>query len=134
MTLSAPEGPAHALNEARLGEIRARARLHATLGETRARLTPKRLLAEATGALRSRGADIVAETLDRIKAQPAAIGAVAGAIVLFLFRKTIARQIHALVARDDTNEGADEPFEPEFAEQPAQNHDLEPSPTMTEEN
>ena len=77
----------------------AREDLVATLGEIQARLQPKTLIHEGLDKIKERGTQIADETMDAARAKPALAGTIAGAAVLFVARRPIARLLGRLFFR-----------------------------------
>jgi hypothetical protein len=88
--------PALAAAEAR--SIAARAQFLATLGEVKEKLNPAHLAQNAVGNVKD---NVVRGTVETVRTKPATVAAVAGAAILFLARKPLARLVrpgHATTA------------------------------------
>ena len=68
---------------------RSRARLMATAQELQERLSPKTLSREAWEGAKSKGADLVEDAVDAVRARPLAATGVVAAITMFLAREPL---------------------------------------------
>jgi hypothetical protein len=68
---------------------RSRAQLMATAQELQERLSPKTLTREAWEGAKSKGADLVEDAVDAVKARPYAATGVVAAITMFLAREPL---------------------------------------------
>ncbi|HET7709739.1 MAG TPA: hypothetical protein VFK50_09445 [Sphingomicrobium sp.] len=75
--------------EARIEAERARDKVMASAQSLQARLSPKILARDAWEGTKSKGADLVEDAVDAVKARPYAAGGVAAAIALFLAREPL---------------------------------------------
>ena len=77
------------VGEARIEAERARERLMQSAHALQARLSPKVLARDAWEGTKSKGADLVEDAVDAVKARPIAATGVVTAIALFLAREPI---------------------------------------------
>ena len=77
----------------------ARARFEATLAATQDRLRPANLANEAWDGVKEKSASVAEDAVDAVKQRPGTVGAVLGAIALFLARKPIARAVGGVISR-----------------------------------
>jgi hypothetical protein len=77
----------------------ARARFEATLAATQDRLRPANLANEAWDGVKEKSANIAGDAVDAVKQRPGTVGAVLGAIALFLARKPVARAVGGAISR-----------------------------------
>lgn len=78
---------------------RARARFEATLAATQDRLRPGNLANEAWDGVKEKSASVAEDAVDAVKQRPATVGAVLGALALFLARKPVARAVGGVISR-----------------------------------
>jgi hypothetical protein len=74
---------------ARIAAQHSRSRLMSTAQEIQERLSPKTLTRDAWEGAKSKGADIVENTVDAVKARPLAATGVVAAITMFLAREPL---------------------------------------------
>ena len=74
---------------ARIEAERARAKLMGTAHELQDRLSPKTLTRDAWEGAKTKGADLVEEAVDAVKARPLATTGIVAAITMFLAREPL---------------------------------------------
>jgi hypothetical protein len=77
------------VTKARLEADRARGQLMQSAHALQARLSPKVLARDAWEGTKSKGADLVEEAVDAVRARPYAAGGTVAAIAMFLARETL---------------------------------------------
>lgn len=75
--------------QARIEAERAREKVMASAQALQLRLSPKVLARDAWEGTKSKGADLVEDAVDAVKARPYAAGGIAAAIALFLAREPL---------------------------------------------
>ncbi|ODP38513.1 DUF3618 domain-containing protein [Sphingomonas turrisvirgatae] len=78
--------------EARARSIAARAQFLATLDEAKHKLSPATLASNTVGSVKD---NVVRGTVETVRTKPGTVAAVAGAAMLFLARKPLARLIRS---------------------------------------
>ena len=92
--------------EARLEADRARARLMVSAHALQARLSPKVLARDTWEGAKSKGADLVEDAVDAVKARPYAATGVAAAIALFLAREPLSDLAGKIVGKKPAKQEA----------------------------
>jgi Protein of unknown function (DUF3618) len=89
----------------------ARARFEGTLDAVQDRLRPANLANEAWTGVKEKSASVAEDAVDAVKQRPGTVGAVLGALALFLARKPLQRAAGRLISGgDDAEPGSeDEP-------------------------
>lgn len=93
-----------------------RARFEATLTATQDRLRPTNLANEAWTGVKEKSASVAEDAVDAVKQRKGTVGAVLGAIALFLARKPLQRAAGRLISGGEDEAGSE--AEPAALEQP----------------